>query len=92
MSLSRLAGSSGKGSPSFVAPAYYNNSGLSPPHRKAKAAFIVLARSGDLEGILSSMKELEDRFNKVFQYPWIFLSEEPFSDEFVQCVLSSAFL
>ena len=25
---------------------------------------------------------MEDRFNKKFQYPWVFLNEEPFSDEF----------
>jgi len=50
--------------------------------RKANAAFVVLARNGDLKGILSSMKQMEDRFNKKFDYPWIFLNEEPFSDDF----------
>ena len=50
--------------------------------RKANAAFVVLARNGDLKGIVRSMKQMEDRFNKKFDYPWIFLNEEPFSDEF----------
>jgi alpha 1,2-mannosyltransferase len=50
--------------------------------RKANAAFVVLARNGDLRGIINSMKQMEDRFNKKFNYPWIFLNEEPFSDDF----------
>ena len=36
----------------------------------------------DLDGILASMKQMEDRFNKKFNYPYVFLNEEPFSDEF----------
>jgi alpha 1,2-mannosyltransferase len=57
--------------------------------RKANAAFVVLARNGDLKGILSSMKQMEDRFNKKFDYPWIFLNEEPFSDDFKKYEISS---
>jgi alpha 1,2-mannosyltransferase len=36
----------------------------------------------DVNGVIDSMKQLEDRFNKKFQYPYVFLNEEPFSDEF----------
>jgi alpha 1,2-mannosyltransferase len=50
--------------------------------RRANAAFVVLARNGDLRGIISSMKQMEDRFNKKYNYPWIFLNEEPFTDNF----------
>jgi alpha 1,2-mannosyltransferase len=50
--------------------------------RKANAAFVVLARNGDLKGILSSMKQMEDRFNKKFNYPWIFLNDDDFSEDF----------
>lgn len=32
------------------------------------------------------MRLPEDRFNKEFQYPYVFLNEEPFSDEFKECV------
>lgn len=52
------------------------------PARKANAAFVILARNGDLKGISSSVKQMEDRFNKKFKYPYVFLNEEPFSDEF----------
>lgn len=46
----------------------------------------MLARNSDADGAVSSIKELEDRFNKRYQYPWLFLNEVPFSDEFKQCV------
>lgn len=50
--------------------------------RKANAAYVLLARNSDLPGVVSSMKQMEDRFNKKFQYPYVFLNEEPFSDDF----------
>ena len=53
-----------------------------PLLRKANATFVVLARNGDLQGVIMSMKQMEDRFNKEFNYPWVFLNEEPFNDEF----------
>ena len=28
------------------------------------------------------MREVEDRFNKRFGYPWVFVNDEPFTDEF----------
>ncbi|KAJ7109391.1 glycosyltransferase family 15 protein [Mycena epipterygia] len=50
--------------------------------RKANAAIVMLARNGDLNGIVSSLKQMEDRFNKKFNYPYVFLNEEPFSENF----------
>jgi hypothetical protein len=46
----------------------------------------MLARNGDLPGVAKSMKQMEDRFNKRFRYPYVFLNEEPFSDQFKKCV------
>ncbi|KAI8998541.1 glycosyltransferase family 15 protein [Trametes punicea] len=54
--------------------------------RRANATFVFLARNGDLNGVVMSMKQVEDRFNKVYQYPYVFLNEEPFSDEFKERV------
>ncbi|KDR81624.1 hypothetical protein GALMADRAFT_263909 [Galerina marginata CBS 339.88] len=54
----------------------------SPQGRKANAAIVMLARNGDLNGVISSMKQMEDRFNKKFQYPYVFLNEQPFEDNF----------
>ena len=44
------------------------------------------ARNSDLNGIVTSMKQMEDRFNKKFNYPYIFLNEAEFSSEFKECV------
>lgn len=40
------------------------------------------ARNGDLNGVVTSIKQMEDRFNKKFQYPYVFLNEEPFDEGF----------
>lgn len=50
--------------------------------RRAKAAVVILARNGDLKGVMYSMKQFEDRFNRKFNYPYVFLNEEKFSDTF----------
>jgi len=42
----------------------------------------MLARNSDLEGAVRSVRELEDRFNRQFGYPYVFLNEEPFTDNF----------
>ena len=42
----------------------------------------MLARNSDTDGAVRSVRELEDRFNHRFNYPWVFLNEEPFSDDF----------
>ncbi|KAG1753471.1 glycosyltransferase family 15 protein [Suillus lakei] len=50
--------------------------------RKANASFVMLVRNSDLSGIMSSMKQIEDRFNRKFQYPYVFLNDEPFTQSF----------
>lgn len=52
------------------------------PHRKANATFVILVRNSELKDIIESLKQLEDRFNRQFHYPYVFLNEQPFSDEF----------
>jgi alpha 1,2-mannosyltransferase len=66
---------------------YHIQKNVTSPHgRKANAAIVMLARNTDLNGVISSMKQLEDRFNKQFQYPYVFLNEQPFDDKFKQRV------
>jgi alpha 1,2-mannosyltransferase len=60
----------------FIPPAPANTT------ERVNAAFVILARNGDLPGILESIKQMEDRFNKKYKYPYVFLNEEPFTDEF----------
>ncbi|EPY49225.1 mannosyltransferase complex subunit [Schizosaccharomyces cryophilus OY26] len=53
---------------------------------RMNATFMVLTRNSDLDGILSGMKSVEKRFNKHFNYPYVFLNDEPFSEEFKEAV------
>lgn len=54
-----------------------------PGQGRIKAAFVTLARNREVHAMRSSMRYLEDRFNHKYNYPWIFLNEEPFSEEFI---------
>ena len=56
-------------------------------HRKANAAFVILVRNHELKGIVESLHQIEDRFNKQYGYDYVFLNEVPFTDEFIGCVL-----
>lgn len=56
---------------------------LTPPFSpKPRAALISLVRNSELPGLMQSMRQLEYRWNRKYQYPWIFFNDEPFSDEF----------
>jgi alpha 1,2-mannosyltransferase len=39
-------------------------------------------------GVMKSIKQMEDRFNKRFRYPYVLLNEEQFTDQFKECVAS----
>ena len=56
---------------------------------RANAALVMLARNDEIEGVLSSMRQLEEHFNHKFGYPWVFLNDVPFSQEFISYVLFS---
>jgi len=53
-----------------------------PLERRANATFVLLARNSDLEGVVDSIRQMEDRFNHKYKYPWVLLNEEPFTDTF----------
>ncbi|CDO92641.1 unnamed protein product [Kluyveromyces dobzhanskii CBS 2104] len=42
-----------------------------------------LVRNEELQGMLQSIEEFENRFNKRFHYDWWFLNDKPFSEEFI---------
>ena len=52
--------------------------------RRANAVVVVLARNSDLNGLKHSIPQFEERFNKKYHYPYVFLNEVPFTDEFKQ--------
>ncbi|KAJ2012923.1 alpha-1,2-mannosyltransferase ktr1 [Coemansia sp. S85] len=61
----------------------YSASTEAPPVR---AAIVALVRNSDLFGLRQSMRQIEDRFNSRFNYPYIFVNDEPFTEEFKQGV------
>ncbi|KAK9478752.1 nucleotide-diphospho-sugar transferase [Lipomyces japonicus] len=44
---------------------------------------VMLVRNRELNDALRSMRFVEDRFNRKFRYPWTFLNDEPFTQEFI---------
>lgn len=61
-----------------------------PQVGKASAAFIMLCRNEEVDGAVKSIRELEDRFNHKYHYPWVFLNEVEFTEEFKECVHAAA--
>ncbi|KIM49106.1 glycosyltransferase family 15 protein [Hebeloma cylindrosporum] len=53
---------------------------------RANATFVFLCRNSDLPGVVASIQQMEDRFNRQHGYPWVLLNEEPFTEEFKERV------
>ncbi|KAK9432730.1 nucleotide-diphospho-sugar transferase [Lipomyces doorenjongii] len=53
-----------------------------------RATFVMLVRNSELHDARSSIRYVEDRFNKNFHYPWLFLNDKPFSPEFIHMTRS----
>ncbi|WPK26292.1 hypothetical protein PUMCH_003641 [Australozyma saopauloensis] len=49
---------------------------------RASAAFVMLARNSELADVVSSMRSMERHFNQWFEYPWVFLNDDEFTDAF----------
>ncbi|KAA8915194.1 hypothetical protein TRICI_002689 [Trichomonascus ciferrii] len=67
-----------------VAPLKVSHSPKSPEN----ATFVTLARNSDLKDLLNTITSVEDRYNRRYHHDWVFLNDEPFSQEF-QDVTSS---
>lgn len=64
----------------YITPSFANKAG------KPKACYVTLVRNKELQGLLSSIKYVENKINKKFPYPWVFLNDEPFTEEFKEAV------
>ncbi|KAK2737564.1 alpha-1,2-mannosyltransferase (Kre5) [Myotisia sp. PD_48] len=53
---------------------------------RANAAFVVLARNKELEGVIESIKSIERHFNRYWNYPYVFLNDGDFDDTFKDTV------
>lgn len=50
---------------------------------RENATIVMLVRNSELEGALLLMRSLEDRFNRNYKYPWVFLNDVPFHQDFI---------
>ncbi|KAJ1660856.1 hypothetical protein IWQ61_000265 [Dispira simplex] len=53
---------------------------------KVKGVFVVLVRNRELHDLRWSLRQLEDRFNHKHNYPYVFLNDKPFSEEFKRTI------
>ncbi|CAI5756046.1 unnamed protein product [Candida verbasci] len=65
---------------------FYENCQKIDVSRKANATIVMLCRNSEIDKVIQSMKSLEGHFNQWFNYPWTFLNDEPFSENFKQQV------
>jgi len=59
---------------------------MSAQNPRANAAFVVLARNKELEGIVQSIKSIERHFNRWFHYPYVFLNDGEFNTTFKEVI------
>lgn len=52
------------------------------PGERVKATFVTLARNKELYDLIKAIRNVEDRFNRKFHYDWVFLNDEPFTEDF----------
>jgi alpha 1,2-mannosyltransferase len=50
--------------------------------KRPKACIVILVRNSELEGLKKTLAIFERQFNAKYQYPYIFLNNEAFSEEF----------
>ncbi|KAI8148594.1 nucleotide-diphospho-sugar transferase [Fennellomyces sp. T-0311] len=56
---------------------------VTSPDDPVRACFVILVRNSELGGIASTIQQIEKRFNQKYQYPYIFLNDDYFTQEFV---------
>jgi len=55
-------------------------------YKRAKATYVSLVRNNELGAMRDSMRQIESAFNRKAGYPWVFLNDEDFTEEFKQGV------
>ncbi|VEU21291.1 DEKNAAC102558 [Brettanomyces naardenensis] len=61
----------------------------SPQEARANATFYTLCRNSDLFDILETIQNYNYRFNNRYHYDWVFLNDQPFTEEFIKLVNAS---
>jgi len=57
-------------------------SGSKAPGERMNATFVTLARNSDVWDISRSIRQVEDRFNRNYNYDWVFLNDNDFDETF----------
>lgn len=57
-----------------------------PLYQRANASFVMLTRNKELEDVVVTLTSIESHFNQWYNYPYVFLNDEPFTDEFKETV------
>ncbi|KAJ5312837.1 hypothetical protein N7508_003667 [Penicillium antarcticum] len=55
---------------------------------RVNATFVTLARNSDLWDMVKSIRTVEDRFNRDYNYDWVFLNDDEFDEEFKKVTTS----
>lgn len=55
---------------------------------RVNATFVTLARNSDIWEIARSIRQVEDRFNRRYNYDWVFLNDKPFDETFKRVTTS----
>ncbi|KKY15607.1 putative glycolipid 2-alpha-mannosyltransferase [Phaeomoniella chlamydospora] len=55
---------------------------------RVNATFVTLARNSDIWEISRSIRQVEDRFNRKYNYDWVFLNDKPFDENFKKVTTS----
>lgn len=61
----------------------YENKG-----KKPKACFVSLVRSSEMDALAATIKVVQEKFNDVYNYDWVFLNDEPFEQFFKDTIKS----
>lgn len=54
------------------------------PGQRMNATFVTLARNTDVWDISRSIRQIEDRFNRFYNYDWVFLNDADFDETFIK--------
>jgi len=56
---------------------------VAAPGARMNATFVTLARNSDVWEISRSIRQIEDRFNRNYNYDWVFLNDADFDETFI---------
>lgn len=59
-----------------------NYSPDNPNSARTNATLLALVRNEEADDMVLSMRDLERTFNRKFNYPWLFLNDVPFTEDF----------